>query len=309
MKITLDIDKLLETGEISEEEYKKLKSLSQQTTTSLGLNILVGTGIIAVVGGTLALLQSAPATILLGFILCAGGGKLKLSEDGPLAHWKLLGNILLQLGTLLTGGGIIAATNGTTNGLALISLLAFIGGFITQSGLLIGLSAFCLAGTLGSATRYFSGMYMLHMQSPAITAAVFSILSYWAYLASKSLLPTPANLLRIFSRCSFIIANIGFWVGSIDLPFPELNTGPSPLVFASLWAVGLAATGIWATKNGIRWMVNTTATFGMIHLYTQWFTHLHATPASVIGAGILAIGIGYGLIKYNLNHKMQRTQK
>ena len=42
MKITLDIDKLLETKEITKAEYNKLKKLSQKSTTALAFNVLIG---------------------------------------------------------------------------------------------------------------------------------------------------------------------------------------------------------------------------------------------------------------------------
>jgi iron complex transport system permease protein len=49
----------------------------------------------------------------------------------------------------------------------------------------------------------------------------------------------------------------------------------------------------------VSWLVNTAATFGAIHLYTQWFEHFSATPASIILAGIFTIGAAFALISYN----------
>jgi iron complex transport system permease protein len=65
------------------------------------------------------------------------------------------------------------------------------------------------------------------------------------------------------------------------------------------WALALLAAGAWGAKNGRRFMVNTAATFGAIHLYTQWFERLGADPLSVMLAGVATIAIGLGLWRYN----------
>lgn len=39
--------------------------------------------------------------------------------------------------------------------------------------------------------------------------------------------------------------------------------------------------------------------FGAIHFYTQWFERLHATPWSILIAGITTVGFSVGLWKYN----------
>lgn len=51
MKVTLDLDKLLEEGSIDEAEYEKLTQLFAGGTTALALNILIGLGRFG--GGTL----------------------------------------------------------------------------------------------------------------------------------------------------------------------------------------------------------------------------------------------------------------
>ena len=51
MKITLDISKLVEEGKLTAAEAERLKSLAAQDTGSLGINILVGFGVVAVAAG------------------------------------------------------------------------------------------------------------------------------------------------------------------------------------------------------------------------------------------------------------------
>ena len=46
-------------------------------------------------------------------------------------------------------------------------------------------------------------------------------------------------------------------------------------------------------------MVNAAATFGAINFYTQWFERLGLDPLTVIGGGLVAIGTGYAIWRYN----------
>lgn len=66
MKIVIDVDKLLEEGRITTEEYERLNALTVQETGALAFNILIGFGVIATAGGALALLPSGPTAMLLG---------------------------------------------------------------------------------------------------------------------------------------------------------------------------------------------------------------------------------------------------
>lgn len=61
----------------------------------------------------------------------------------------------------------------------------------------------------------------------------------------------------------------------------------------------LIGTGAWAVYANRRWALNICAVFAAIHLYTQWFEHLGATPESVLIAGILALAFAIGLRSLN----------
>lgn len=54
MKITLDISKLVEEGKLTREEADKLTALAAHDTGSLGINILIGFGVIAIAAGAVA---------------------------------------------------------------------------------------------------------------------------------------------------------------------------------------------------------------------------------------------------------------
>ena len=70
-------------------------------------------------------------------------------------------------------------------------------------------------------------------------------------------------------------------------------------VFAIGWAVLLVTVGIWGACVNRRWVVNTAATFGAIHFYTQWFERLGAQPWAIIVAGLTVVAVAVMLWRYN----------
>jgi hypothetical protein len=58
MKITLDISRLVEEGKLTREEADRLTALAAHDTGSLGINILIGFGVVAIAAGAVALVPS-----------------------------------------------------------------------------------------------------------------------------------------------------------------------------------------------------------------------------------------------------------
>src|SRR5699024_8817035 len=110
MKITLDLDELLQNKQITQVEYDKFSRLAAASTGSLAFNILVGFGVIAVGAAALALIPAPITAIAIG--LCAlAAGVLLLRPN--LAQWQVLANICLLVGALMAGGGLIMADRGS----------------------------------------------------------------------------------------------------------------------------------------------------------------------------------------------------
>jgi hypothetical protein len=305
VKITLDLDRLREEGRITGEEYARLESLAARETASLALNVLVAFGVVAVAGGTLALLRSAEAAIVLGCIVAALGlvvGSTR-SED-----WQPLAVILLMVGSLMGGGGVVTLTEGSPLGFAFLSV-AFAGvAILARSGLLAALSALALLAASGGATGYSHALYWLNIEHPLFTILVFGLLSVLAHRISLVVSAEHARLATIFARTCLLIVNLGFWIGSLwgdrlwAAPLgAELDSGAlvPDWAFALAWAIALGAAGVWAARSNRRWVVNLVAVFGSIHFYTQYFERLGATPGSVVIAGVIALVIAVVLIRYN----------
>jgi iron complex transport system permease protein len=267
---------------------------------------------VATAGGTLALLQSAPASIVLGALL-AGAGIL-LNNQAP-RTWGILSSILLLVGALLSGGGIVVLTDGRASGFLIVTVLLLLAGISTRSGLLVACATLALSPTVGAATAYGHATYSLIIQQPTLTVVLFSLLSWAAYRASLRLEPDLQRLAIISARTSLFLVNFGFWVGSLwgDSPGRTEHrwiSGSAQTVpdwaFGAAWAVALLATGVWAARENRRWVVNLVAVFGAIHFYTQYFERLGASPGSIVVAGLGAIGIAMVLVRYNRSDVIPR---
>src|SRR5690349_14042404 len=97
MKITLDITKLVEDGKLTPAEAERLKSLAATDTGSLGINILVGFGVVAVAAGAGALVPNVITAFALGALLFGLGVTLTLTHT---QQWSLLGQICTVIGAL-----------------------------------------------------------------------------------------------------------------------------------------------------------------------------------------------------------------
>ena len=323
MKIILDITKLVEDGELTPEQAEKLKKLAAKETGSLGINVLLSLGVIAIAGGFLALEPSVATALVLGAALVASG--LALKQYKPV-QWGLLGTANVMVGALTVSGGLIILWDGSVGAFALVALILLILGVFARSGLLIGVSPFVLAAVIGASTGYMHASYMLVIREATVTIGVFALLAWGVFYLSKRLPAAYERLALIYSRVSLILVNFGFWVGSLWGDYPgeswihsQIYENPgtfwdsyqqleawresaffvSDAVFAGLWALALIAVGAWGVKSNRRFVVNTAAVFASIHFYTQWFEYLGATPVTVILSGVVAVGIALGLWKYN----------
>lgn len=297
MKVTLDLTKLLEEGKISQTEFEKLSQLSAEGTGSLAFNILIGFGVTAVSGASLALLPTSATAIIIGLIVSVVGLLLVQTQS---RQWEVLADICILVGALLLGGGVVKLGEGSVSSFLIVTAVFSAAGIFARSGLLIALAVLALSSCVGARTGYFHATYFLGIQEPTVTIVLFGLLGIGAYQLSKHLAADYQRLALTGARTSVFLVNFGFWIGSLwgdrneqgDVFIPDW-------LFAVLWAAALIATAVWAAKWNRRWVLNTVATFGTIHFYTQWFERLGATPATVLLAGFLALGFAIGIWKFN----------
>jgi hypothetical protein len=320
MKITLDLSKLVEDGKITPAEAARLKMLAAHDTGALGINILVGFGVIAVSAGALALMlmtfktNSLPV-MLMGAALFALGFGLTLSRA---MQWELLAQICMVIGALMLGGAILYADDGSLRAAIAVTAGLTVAALAARSNLLAALAVISLAGCLGARTGYFHAMYSLSIREPTVTILLFGALALGAYHLSKRLTADYERLAITVARTSVFLVNFGFWIGSLwgdplalirrlfasadalaDSALWRTDTVIPPAVFSIGWAIALIAVAVWGVQANRRWVVNVAAVFGAIHFYTQWFEKLGASPASVFGAGLLMLAFALAVWRFN----------
>jgi hypothetical protein len=311
MKITLDISKLVEAGKLTREEADKLKALAARDTGSLGVNILIGFGVVAIAAGAVALVPTPLTAVSSGLALLLVGRAIVLNR---MRQWILLGQICLVIGALMFGGGVIAYGAGSLASMLIVTVAFALAAVAARSSLLMALSVLAASACLGARTGYSHALYSLAIFEPTLTVMLFSALALIAYQASKRLPADYERLAIIAARTSLFLINFGFWLGSLwgdplmllrsmnakdaSLAFMTKSIIPAA-VFSILWAIALLGAGVWAVRVNRRWLVNLVAVFAGIHFYTQWFERLGATPLSVLLAGMVMLASAAALWMFN----------
>ncbi len=314
MKVVLDLDDLVAQGIITPEMSKQLSVAATRDTGSTAINILLAFGAVVVVAGIIALVPNEKVGALFGIAFLVAGWFVR---HRYLQHWAKLGDIWLIVGALLLAGSVaVIIQNPFPSSIAAAIILSAIG-YVAKSRLLFALVPFAIIGAIGGSTSYWSGCYSIIVQECTLTILLFTGLGLIGWQTVKKTTGDNSALALTFTRVCVILVNFGFWVGSLwgDTPgalwrfkesdyysnqelynrLPEISSA----AFAFAWAAALIVAGLWAAKNGRRFLVNLVAVFGAIHFYTQWFERLQTTPLTVIAAGIITIGIGLALWKYN----------
>ena len=309
MKILIDVDALQAEGILSPELADRLRSHAVSTTGSTAINVLLAFGCIAVAAGLLALVPSPATAVLFGAAFIGLGF---MARQYHRETWGKLGAILMVAGALILATALGILIEQPLAG-SLVAAAIFAGvAWLAESQLLMALTPFALASAIGGSTGYWHACYEISVEEPTLTIILFSLLALGAWILAKDWTGMKQTMAITFARVSVILVNFGFWIGSLwgDAPgrlwrkaaYASWSYEPVSIpseVFAVLWAVALVAVGAWAARGGRRFLFNTVAVFGAIHLYTQWFERLGATPGTVMMAGVVAIAIGLGLFHYN----------
>lgn len=300
MKVTLDLTDLVAKGQLSQAEADRLARLGAEDTASLGSNILLAFGTVAVALGGGVFFPSVQSVIVIGVILFVLGLGLVLNQA---AKWWLFAQVCITLGALGIVGGVsvlsdgsIWANVGMTVGLAAAALLA-------QSGLLAALAVIELAFALGAGTAYWHASYVLGVDRPAFTISVLGVVTLALFLISLQQKPAYERVLLIAARTAVLMINAAFLVGSL---FGDSTLGWPASWFTIVWAALLVGAGLWGVYANRRWVVNAAAAFGAIHFYTQWFEYFGPNPLALLGAGVLLVV--FGLLLRWLNMRVHESR-
>ncbi len=306
MKVTLDLDALRAAGELSDGEVAKLERLGRRSTTAVAFNILVGFGIAAVSAGIIALFLEPVTALAVGLgVMVLGFGLRRVAP----ADWRLLGEICAVIGGLTAAGGLLAQTGHQAGAFLVIGAVFAATALVVNSTVLAALAVAALAGAVKSGLDWGGVQGGVALPDMLVLILVFAGLGWVLYGAAPGL-PKPLDRLTLAGAgAALIVVNLAFLVGSLDgdgMPGPGARSlGLPDAVYALVWALLLVGAGIWAAREGRRWVLNLVASFGAIHFFSQWFVRLEATPVSVLLGGVAALG--FALVLWRTNQGLGRA--
>ena len=304
MKVTLDLTDLVAKGQITRDEADRLARLGSADTGTLGSNILLAFGTVAVALGGGFLFPTAQSVIVLGAILFVLGLALILSRA---VKWAVFAQFCVTLGALGVVGGVSYISDGSPLvGAGLVVGLA-VAAAVAQSGLLAALAILQLALVLGAGTAYWHASYFFGADRPAVTIAALAVVTLALFFVSLRVPSAYERICLIGARTAILLINLVFLIGSLfgDSTFADRGLVISAGAFTIVWAVLLLGVGVWGIYVNRRCVVNAAAVFGAIHFYTQWFEYLGPNPFAVLGAGILLVG--FGLLLRWINGRISRS--
>lgn len=288
MKITLDLDVLVAEGKLSAAEAERLKGFAARDTGELGSNVLFALGAAAVATGAGVLVPTVETAVALGAVLFAGGFWLRLAR---VERWSVFAQITMVIGALALLGGLGALFGEHLWVRIALTAATAVAAVVATSGLLASLAVLAFAATITLDVDLWTPTDYLVIAIVALCALVLGL-----YRLSLRLPAVYERLAIIAMRTAILLVNVAFFIGTL---FGEGALGLSGMHFAIAWALALLAFGGWAVFANRRWVVNSVAVFGAVHFFTQWFMALGAQPFSILGGGLLLIGFGLGLARFN----------
>ena len=288
MKITLDLDALVADGKLTSAEAERLEAYAAADTGQLAINVMLGLGAAAVAVGVGILVPSLETTIALGAMLFVAGFAIRVAR---IEQWSVFAQIIMVIGALALSGGLFGLFGQQLWVRVALTLGLTVAGVVAMSGLLVSLAVVAFAATITVDADPWTPTHYL-----AVAIGSLALLTLVVYVASLRLPPAYERLAIIAMRTAILLVNAAFFIGSI---FGDELLGWSGLSFSIVWALALLAFGTWAVFANRRWVVNTVAVFGAVHFFTQWFMALGAQPFSILGGGLLLIGFGLGLARFN----------
>ena len=306
-KVTLDLDALVRSGDLSAESARSLARLGTPSRLVGRLvQVLYILGALGLAAGVLALKPDPATGLVLALAALAFAVWAKQSSADGI---DLLGTAMAIAGTFGICGWIglqfgEQAPGILINGLATLIIIA--AALYFNSLFLIAFVPLGLAAMIGSGTFYWHAAYGIFVQEPMLTVVLFALLSSVLLLLEPRLNGIRAKQAVIAARMSFIAMNMGFWVGSLwgDWPGEHFMRGSGDdntpweqveawrqtafhipdLAFALVWALVCAALIAALRKN--RFVMNAAITFLAINAYTQYFERFGDSPVALI-VGVL----------------------
>ena len=299
MKKTLDLEQLLSKGCITQAEYDKLTMLPGKTKNYLVLNLLIG--LLTIMASYFILVKSPTTTTAITVGLCVLFTGLLLLRS-RFKQWKTLSNTCILIGSLIAGLGVASITNNNFISFVTVTIILTLISIFSKSSLLSCLSVLMVSASACADKYEYIPRYLFIMPEYSTTIIIFSTLTIVLYVISTKVQTEYKSITITALKTSLILANIGFWLSTM---FVESLIQIIPQsAFSLMWTAMLLITILWSWKHKNRWCLNISATFSIIHLYTQGMSHFKAsTTTNVI---LIGAAVFFAVVIWLANKKMKQ---
>lgn len=331
-RITINLDRLVTDNVLSPEKaHELLRHQQPKALTNTLISVLYIIGALAAAAGVVLLKPTATTGLLIAIVCFVAGQVIRYKR---FEHLSILA-LALGIGSAagLTGWFVLEfgnslpalAVNGFATAVTLFMAVAF------RSRFLAALVPLGIGTMVGSGGAYWHASYAIFVREAAITAALFTAMTggLW-FLATRLRHIDWQSMTTIAARMSFVVANFGFWVGSLwgdyvgeyfalptrrpsGLPYPEWRELHNAFretalyipeqAFAIAWAafaVGAVALG---RRIGNRFLELAGVTFFAINAFTQYFEYFRNEPWALIIGGIALVGVALVMVRWQARKK------
>ena len=316
-RVTLDLEKLVEGGQLSAGEAERLKGLAEPGRgVSTLIQVLFIIGALGLAGGVMLLKPDAVTGIVLAIaaITFAIFAQRSGRED-----FLLLGTAMGICGTIGLNGSLGLQFGETLPALAvnaIITAVTLAMAILLSSRFLAALVPLAVAALIGSSTAYWHASYGIIIRESFLTVVIFGAMSAALFAAAPKLQKAASAMATVAARVSWLIMNFGFWVGSLwgdfvgdhfrlddESYFDELASGRVAIFHIPDWAFILgwvavsAAVIVFLHRN--RFAVNASITFLAINAYTQFFEWFGDSALVMLTGGVALLAFAFGLYHFD----------
>lgn len=320
-RVTLDLDQLVSQGALSLTEAQRLKSVALPAQANrIIANVLLIFGAFMLVAGVLIL--RPPLDVGLGLAIGAlaiGGTLVYKARD----EWGLLGQTLVLMGIVGLGGWSALRFDELGEPwphlvAPFVAFITIIGAIASRNRVLAALAPIAVGGVIGAGTSYWDATYSLYISEATVCILLFGTLAAGLLWLRPRLRSGLQDVALVGGRVSFILANFGFWVGSLWGDYPgEMWLSARKYIwsydqawratalyipdyaFALAWPACLGLALYLGLKSHRRFVANTAIVFLAIHLYTQFFERFYQQGGALVVGGIGLIAFGFALVRFD----------
>lgn len=303
MKVLLDLENLSKNNTISPAIYGLLIKAGVKEKYRVVLALLLLGASLGLASGLMLFFPYPLTAILLGLLGCTVAlGPIRFHE-----HYNCFSFLLALLGALFFIDGIIWYFDAATVAWVVATVCLGVGGIIGRYNLFVTLALVTLAVAIGDVAYDPAHPLVLNVGRPFVIVFTFAVFyDVMHHLLKKKVYADQA----IFSELrlvAFLLANAGFWFGSLYGDRFSAHFYLYGWAFSLLWLGWLLVVFTKMKKEKVITWVNISLLLIGFLFYTQWFVAFGLSGWSLMTASALAIFFLLCVDRWNM--KLNRQTK